>query len=319
MPVLSALKPLFDAIAAAPRAEFGSLAEARAATHAAMEHSIVGFYARHEPLLIERDHRVEVEGGAITVRLYAPAAPARPLPCHVYYHGGSFWLGTLDHFDSLCRGLAKDAGCIVAAVDYRLAPEHRFPTAPEDCYAALSWVVEQAAELGVDASRVSVGGVSAGGNLAAVVALMARDRGGPALRLQVLEIPITDLTCDAPLRAEDEGVVLPSDKPQVRSHYLSDAAEARDPYASPLLAADLRNLPPALIMTAEYDPLRAEGAAYARRLAEAGVAVEHHCWEGQFHGAQPLAALIPAEAAAYQDEVARALRRAYGFKANRTA
>lgn len=312
MPVLPALKPLFDAIAAAPRAEIRSPVEARAAMHLAMERNIVGFYAPHAPLPVERDHRVEVAGDAITVRLYAPAASAAPLPCHVYFHGGSFWLGTLDHFDALCRGLAKDAGCIVAAVDYRLAPEHKFPTAPEDCYAALAWVVARAAELGVDASRISVGGVSAGGNLAAVTALMARDRGGPRLTLQVLEIPITDFTSDAPLHADDEGVVLASDKPQVRSLYLPDAAQGLAPYASPLLAPDLRNLPPALIMTAEYDPLCAEGAAYARRLAEAGVPVDHHCWQGQFHGAQPLAALIPAEAAAYQAEVAGALRRAYG-------
>ncbi|CAN7582806.1 alpha/beta hydrolase [Phenylobacterium sp. LjRoot219] len=313
MPVIPALKPLFDAIARMDaRTELRPPAEARAAMHAAMERNITGFYAPHEPLPRERDHRVAVDGGAITVRLYAPAEPAGPLPCHLYLHGGSFWLGTLDHFDPLCRGLAKAAGCIVAAVDYRLAPEHKFPTAPEDCYAALLWIVEHAAELGVDASRVSVGGVSAGGNLAAVVALMARDRGGPPLALQVLEVPVTDLTSDAPLRAADEGVVLPSDKPQVRRRYLADGvADALNPYASPIFAADLRNLPPALIMTAEYDPLCAEGAAYARRLVEAGVAVEHHCWQGQFHGAQPLAALIPAEAAAYEAAVGRALRWAY--------
>lgn len=312
MPVLPALKPLFDAISGTrPGAAPQPPAEARAAIHAAMERNIIGFYAPHDPLPVERDYRVEVPGDVITVRLYAPADRTSPLPCHVYFHGGSFWLGTLDHFDPLCRGLAKDAGCIVAAVDYRLAPEHRFPTAPEDCYAALLWVVRHAAELGVDASRVSVGGASAGGNLAAVVALMARDRGGPPLALQVLEIPITDLTCDEPLRAQDEGVLLPSDKPQVRERYLSNAADAFSPFASPLLAPDLRNLPPALIMCAEYDPLCAEGAAYARRLVEAGVAVEHHCWQGQFHGAQPLAALIPAEAAAYQAELVRALRRAH--------
>lgn len=313
MPVLPALKPLFDAIAASSPPEFGSTSEARAATHAAMEANILGFYVPREPLASETDHLVPTAGGTITVRVYAPAAAPAALPCHVYFHGGSFWLGALDHFDPLCRGLAHDAGCIVAAVDYRLAPEHKFPTAPEDCYAALRWVVSYAAELGVDPARLSVGGVSAGGNLAAATALMARDRGGPPLVLQVLEIPITDLTSDAPLRADDEGVVLPSDKPQVRARYLSDPAQAVAPYASPLLAADLRNLPPALVMTAEYDPLCAEGAAYARRLAEAGVPVEHHCWQGQFHGAQPLAALIPTEAAAYQAELVRALRRAYGF------
>jgi len=314
MPVLPALKPLFAAIsgAAAPAAAPLSTAEARQAVHAMMERNITGFYAPHAPLPVERDHEVQVEGGAITVRLYAPAEPAPPLPCHVYFHGGSFWLGTLEHFDPLCRGLAKAAGCIVAAVDYRLAPEHPFPTAAEDGYAALTWLAAHAVELGVDASRISVGGVSAGGNLAAVMALMARDRGGPPLRLQVLEVPITDLTADAPLEAEDEGVVLPSDKPQVRGRYLANAADAWSSYASPLLEPDLRNLPPALIMTAEYDPLCAEGAAYARRLTEAGVAVEHHCWLGQFHGAQALAALIPAEAAAYEAVVAQALRCAHG-------
>lgn len=312
MPVLPALKPLFDAITAGGSAELPATTAARAAMHAAMTNNITGFYAQHEPLPVERDCSVEVADETITVRIYAPFARAEPLPCHLYLHGGSFWLGTLDHFDHLCRGLAKAAGCVVAAVDYRLAPEHRFPTAPEDCYAALAWVVAHAGELGVDAARISVGGVSAGGNLAAAVALMARDRGGPRLVAQVLEIPVTDLTSDTPLSAEDEGLVLPSDKPQVRGRYLSDAADAVHPYASPLLAPDLRNLPPALVMTAEYDPLCSEGAAYARRLVEAGVAAEHHWWQGQFHGAQQLAALIPAEAAAYEAEIAAALRRAYG-------
>lgn len=314
MPVLAALKPLFDAIAAAqPSIGQGDPAQARAATHAMMEANVLGFYAPRDPAARETDHRVPVAGGGVTVRVYSPvSASGRSLPCHVYFPGGSFWLGTLDHFDPVCRGLAEDLGCVVVSVGYRLAPEHKFPTAPEDCFAALLWVVEHAAELGVDPARLSVGGVSAGGNLAAVVALMARDRGGPPLVLQVLEIPITDLTRLEPLVLPAEGVTLPSGKEVVLRYYLSDPSDAANPYASPLVAANLRGLPPALVMCAEYDALAAEGAAYARRLAAANVPVEYRCWEGQFHGSQPMAALIPQEAAEYQAQVVRALRQAYG-------
>lgn len=313
MPVLAPLKPLFDAIAAAQSSiGEGDPAQARAATHAMMEANVLGFYAARAPAAIETDHSVPVAGGTIPVRVYAPSgAPDQPLPCHVYFHGGSFWLGTLDHFDPVCRGLAEDVGCVVVSVGYRLAPEHRFPTAPEDCFAALLWVVQRAPELGIDPARISVGGVSAGGNLAAVVALMARDRGGPPLVLQVLEIPITDLTRLEPLDLPAEGVTLPSGKEVVLRYYLSEPSDATSPYASPLSAPDLRGLPPAVVMCAEYDPLAAEGAAYARRLAAAGVPVEHRLWEGQFHGSQPMAALIPQEAADYQAQVVRALRRAY--------
>lgn len=314
MPVLPPLKPLFDAIAAAQSSiGEGDPAQARAATHAMMEANVLGFYAPRPRAAVEADHGVPVGGGNITVRLYAPPRTSdRPPPCHLYFHGGSFWLGTLDHFDPICRGLVEDVGCAVVSVDYRLAPEHRFPTAPEDCYAALAWVARHADDLGIDPARLSVGGVSAGGGLAAVAALMARDRGGPPLVLQVLEIPITDLTRLEPLHLPAEGVTLPSGKEVVLRFYLSEPSDAESPYASPLRAADLRGLPPAVVMCAEYDPLCAEGAAYAERLAAAGVPVEYRCWEGQFHGAQPMAALIPKEAAEYQAQLTRALRRAYG-------
>jgi acetyl esterase len=315
MPVLPALNTLFDGIAAgasrpAPQPP-PPAAQARAAIHAVLERNVVAFYAPHAPLAREADYSVAVPDGVIRVRLYASTSPDVARPCHLYLHGGGFWVGALDHFDVLCRALAEDAECVVVSVDYRLAPEHKFPTAAEDCYAALLWVAAHAPELGVDPARISVGGVSAGGNLAAVVALMARDRGGPRLALQVLEIPITDLTDLAPLRVPAEDLVLPSGKDEYAGHYLADPAEAATPYASPLLAPDLSGLPPALVMTAEYDAFAAEGAAYARRLAEAGVPVEHRCWEGQFHGSQQLAALIPAEAAAYQAQLVSALRRAW--------
>lgn len=313
MPVLPALRPLFEALTrpSQPRPTAVSIADARAAAHAMMERHILGFYAEAPPLPREVDREVPVEGGTATVRFYYPAAATAPLPCHVYFHGGGFWLGTLDHFASLCRGLAEEAGCIVASVDYRLAPEHRFPAAIEDAYAALSWIAANAAELGIDAARLSVGGVSAGGNLAAVSAILARDRGGPPLSLQVLEIPITDLTDLTTLEFPDEGLSLPTGKETYITHYLADPAQAADPLVSPVKAEDLRGLPPAMILTAEYDPLLRDGLAYAERLRAAGVPVEYHCDEGQFHGSQPMAALIPREAATYQSRIARALQRAW--------
>lgn len=315
MPILPALKALFEAIGSMgsgqPPPEGLSSAELRDLSHAGLENNITCFYADETPLPREQDYLVPVDGSAITVRIYAPI-DAAPLPCHVYLHGGGFWLGRLGHFDPLCRGLAREAGCAVASVDYRLAPEHKFPTAAEDAYAALTWVRENAAELGLDATRISIGGVSAGGNLAAVVCLMARDRGAPAPMLQVLEVPVLDLVNQDPLRLPDLGIELPSGKDVYRAHYLSRVDEAASAYASPLLATDLSRLPAALIMCAQYDPLAPEGKAYAERLAASGVPVEYHLWEGQFHGAQPMARLIPVEAAAYQTIMASALRRAYG-------
>jgi acetyl esterase len=315
MPVLPALKPLFDAINAMGNAKSLparlSTAELRELTHVAMERNITGFYSDEGPLPVERDLSVPVEGGAITVRLYAPESHA-PLPCHLYLHGGGFWLGRLDHFDAPSRGLAREAECAVASVDYRLAPEHKFPVAAEDAYAALCWLRTNAETLGIDATRISVGGVSAGGNLATVIAMMARDRGAPAPVLQVLEVPVLDLANHDTLRLPDEGIELHSGKDRYGEHYLGDWEQAALPHVSPLLAPDLSGLPPALVMCAEYDPLAAEGKAYAERLAAAGVQVDYHLWKGQFHGSQPMARLIPEEAATYQTIIATTLRRAFG-------
>src|SRR5688572_4934004 len=313
MPVLPALQAILDAIAEGPApSPNASVAEARANAHAMMDMSFMALAAEYPPVASEVDHHVPVEGGEITVRVYTPDATP-PLPCHLYIHGGGFWLGTLEQSDNVCRAIAADAECVVVSVDYRLAPESKFPALPEDCYAALTWVVDHAFELGVDPARISVGGGSAGGNLSAVVALMARDRGGPPLVLQVLEIPVTDLTMSQPSIESNDGYLLTRvGMEQYRDYYLADAADATNPYASPLLAPDLSGLPPALVMTAEFDPLRDEGEAYAARLADAGVEVDAMCWEGQFHGSQTMAKLIPDEAAAYHREVTSALRKAYG-------
>ena len=316
MPILSPLKPFFEGIlASSDLRDERPVAEARAANHIMIDSSFCPFFTQYPPLPYERDFDIPVAGGEITVRVYSPVgSPAQTgarLPCHLYFHGGGFWLGTLDQSNAGCRGLAADANCVVVSVGYRLAPEHKFPTAPEDAYAALLWVVDHAEELGIDASRISVGGGSAGGNLAAVVALMARDRHGPAIVFQVLEIAVTDLTYTEPLRI-DGLVVSFAGKEQYRAHYLSDISEASNPYASPLLAPDLTGLPPALVMCAEYDPHRIEAEAYVKKLTAAGVAVEYRCWEGQFHGSQQLSALIPDEAAAYLAQIVSALKRAYG-------
>jgi len=224
----------------------------------------------------------------IRVRLYRPrgAADAGPLPVLVYFHGGGWTIGDLDTHDVVCRVLADLARCAVASVDYRLAPEHKFPAAVEDATAATRWVASEAARLGIDARRIAVGGDSAGGNLATVVALIARDGGGPRLAMQTLIYPATDMAADTPSHLRyGEGHLLTRDAILwFRGNYLRDASDEADWRASPLKAADLSRLPPAYVITAGFDPLVDEGRAYADRLQAAGVPVTYECFEGMIHG-----------------------------------
>ena len=311
MPLLPALKAMFEAQHnAPPMPSDQSPAQIREAMHAMIEQSFAAFAVRQEPVIEERDVAIPVAGGDIALRIYRDTAPGTPQPCHVYYHGGGFFLGTLDQGDNLCRGLARQAGCVVISVDYRLAPERRFPVAAEDSYAALCWVEANAAGLQIDPARISVGGGSAGGNLAAVVSLMARDRGGPAVIAQVLEIPVTDFTSTTALDFPDEGIHIAAPKGYARI-YLGDESDARDPLASPLLTASLAGLPPALVLCAEYDQLQPEGEAYAQRLSDAGVPTDYVCWAGQFHGSQSFDLIIPEEAAAYRARIVSFLSDAY--------
>lgn len=224
-------------------------------------------------------------GSDIPVRLYTPAG-AGPFPILVWFHGGGWVVGDLDMADATARHLSAGAGCVVISVDYRLAPETTFPGAADDCYAATQWAARHAAQINGDTDRIAVGGDSAGGNLAAVVSLMSRDRGGPALLFQLLVYPVTH--CDystSSYQSYADGYLLSRDSMQwYWNHYLQDPADASNPYAAPLLAKDLSGLPPALVITAECDPLCDEGAAYARRLQAAGVPTTYSCYDGMIHG-----------------------------------
>ena len=224
--------------------------------------------------------------GAIALRLYRPQGLAAPAPALVYFHGGGWTIGDLDTHDVLCRELAHAGACVVVAVDYRMGPEQRFPKAVDDCVAAVRWVRAQADALGLDAACMAVGGDSAGGNLAAVVALSLRDAGDPALRLQLLIYPATDMRAQAPSHVSNgQGYLLTCDTiAYFRSHYIEDPADWSDWRASPLLHPDLSRLPPALVVTAGFDPLRDEGLQYADALSAAGSPAQYICFERQIHG-----------------------------------
>jgi acetyl esterase len=231
------------------------------------------------------DGAVPGAAGAIPIRIYrASLSPSQP--CIVYYHGGGFVLGGLDTHDGICRRLCAAVGATVISVDYRLAPEHVFPAAVDDCYDATSHVLENAAAFGVDHARVAVAGDSAGGNLAAVVAILNRDRGGPPIRQQTLIYPVTDMTFQSESYiANAEGYFLTSGMMEWFGRQYTPAGHPpHDPLISPLFTPDLSALPPAVVITAEYDPLRDEGEAYAKRLAESGVPTVLKRYDGMIHG-----------------------------------
>ncbi len=244
-----------------------------------------------------RDLAASGPAGPIPLRLYRGlgTAAGAPLPLLVYFHGGGWTMGDLDTHDIVCRTLANRARCAVIAVDYRMGPEHKFPAAVEDCIAATRWVAEQGSALGIDAKRIAVGGDSAGGNLAAVVAIALRDAGGPALAFQALAYPATDQRLDSAAHAKfGEGYLLTRDNLLwFRDNYL-DPRDYDDWRASPIRAADLARLPPAHIITAGYDPLLDEGRAYSDRLVAAGVPVLYECFEGMAHGFLTMGGVVAA-------------------------
>ena len=282
-------------------------ARSERAAHLEEAHSFAG---EPEPVHSVED-RVLSDGPApVKIRVYRPQAGGT-LPALVFIHGGGWVFGDLDTMDRPCRALANTIPAVVVSVDYGLAPEHRFPAPCEHVYQALAYVAEHAEELGVDPARIAVGGDSAGGNLAAAVALMARDRGGPSIAFQLLVYPVTDYDDTRPAMSEcAEGFGLTRTGMQwFWQHYTTSPDDARHPYASPMNAESLAGLPPALIITAECDPLRDQGEAYGAKLRAAGVPVEITRYDGMIHSFYPMKAMIDAAADALELS-ARAVRQA---------
>ena len=281
------------------------VAEARVASKA-----LIDFGGPEEPVAEVENRSIPGPAGPIGLRVYRPIQE-ETLPGLVYFHGGGFVICDLDTHDRQCRNLANAAGCTVISVDYRLAPKHKYPAAVEDAYAATRYVAENAAEFGVDPNRIAVGGDSAGGNLAAVVSLLARDRGEPRLKFQLLIYPLVDFEDKSPsMRQYSKDHFLTSEMLEwCASEYLP-TEDRRHPNASPLNAVNLRDLPPAMILTAECDPLRDQGEAYARKLERAGVPVELKRYDGMIHVFLQLGGIVDTAKVAMADAAA-ALRRAF--------
>jgi acetyl esterase len=307
MPVDPVVQQVLDEIAKLDAPSFESMTPEQARAIPRLRMGTPEAVARIE------DRTVPGPDGAIPVRVYQPAGEP-PSPLLVYFHGGGWVIGSLDSHDVTCRALANASGCVVVSIGYRLAPEHKFPAPAEDCYAATRYVADHAAEFGGDPSRLAVGGDSAGGNLAAAVTLMVRERGGPRVTFQLLIYPVTDFRFDTPSYSDNAtGYLLTTAAMRwFWNHYLRDAADGGSPFASPMRAADLHGLPAALLITAEYDPLRDEGEAYAARLRDAGVAAVTSRYDGQIHGFVAMAGVFPAARRAI-DEAAAALRAALGI------
>ena len=266
------------------------------------------FSDRPQDVYASEDRSVPGPGGTIPIRVYRPSGDDN-LPAVVFFHGGGWIMGSVETHDAYCRALTNAAGMVVVSVDYRLAPEHKFPAGAEDAFAATGWVVENGFELGIDPQRIALAGDSAGGNLAAAVTLMGRDRGTPQPTFQALIYPVTNHDFDTASYHENaDGYHLTrSGMMWGWRHYLEKVEDGHSPYASPLRADDLQGLPPALVITAQFDPLRDEGEAYAEKLRAGGVPVTLRRYDGMIHGfARRLGLLTRADEALH--EVATSLR-----------
>jgi acetyl esterase len=286
-------------------------AEARAALAATVE-------SAGEPEQVGNIANRTIPGplGDIPIRIYTPEGTG-PFPALGYFHGGGWVAGDLEMVDPLCTMLTNRTGAVVVSVDYRLAPEHKFPAPVEDCYAATQWVSDNAAELNVDSRRIAVGGDSAGGNLAAAVSVVARDHGAPDISFQVLFYPVTNMDYEtASYRENGVGYFLTTDMMRwFWGHYLESEDIGRDMRASPLLMQDASGLPPTFVVTAEFDPLRDEGEAYADLLSEAGNEVTVKRYGGQIHGFVTRCGIMDVGKQAIEDAAAQ-MRQAFGAKSS---
>ncbi len=271
--------------------------------------------APREPEVLLAEERAKAKKATIApgtklVRLYTPDGTG-PFPVLMFFQK-SWCSGNLDTHEIMCRSLCHGAGCLVLTVDYRLAPEHPFPAGQHDCYAATCWMVAHAAEFQGDPTRIAVGGESGGANFAAAVALMSRDQGGPALVFQLLICPAADFRLTTPSWKDYDGYMIPSKEFLiVKDFYLPREEEELNPYAAPSLAPNLHGLPPALIITAECDPMRDGGEQYGQRLIEAGVPATVSRYDGMVHGFMHLRTVAPAQANQALAEVIHALRAAF--------
>ena len=308
MPVDPQIQALLDLRAKLPPLHTLSVADARVQMAA---RDIPGLRKPEVGSVVQRD--MQGPGGSLPLRIYTPDGEG-PFPLMVFFHGSGFVVCSLDTHDPMCRNLCVGSNCVVVSVDYRLAPEHKFPAAPDDCLAATRWVADNAAALNGDGGKIIVAGDSAGGNLAAVTALRIRDEGGPRLCGQMLIYPVTDYyQPGTPSMTENaEGYGLTRDGMiWFWNHYVRSAADGVHPHAAPLRASTLAGLPPALVATAEYDPLRDEGEYYADALAKVGVPVEMKRWPGMNHGFFFFPGIVDVSGAAMDDACVWA-RRMFG-------
>ena len=306
MPLDPAVRAMLDQFEALERMPFDQQTPEQARGGYELMKQIVG---PPEQAVPTEDRTIPGPAGEVPIRIYRPSSDAA-LPVVVYFHGGGWVIGNIETHDTSCHRLAAGVPAVVVSVDYRLAPESRFPAAVDDCQAAAAWVSAHAPDLGADPARLAVAGDSAGGNLAAVVARRARDHGGPPIAFQLLIYPATDMSRSLPSHTENgTGYLLTNDAMAwFEGHYV-DEVDYKDPDASPLFADDLSGLPPALVITAEYDPLRDEGEAYAQRLRHAGVDAVTSRYDGQIHGFYGLDSLFEASHMATAETTA-ALRHA---------
>ena len=277
-----------------------------------MMRSMAALSSEPEAVANVENLKIPGPGGQIPLRIYTPGGDS-PFPILVFFHGGGFVLCDLDTHDNLCRSLANRACCVVVSVDYRLAPEHKFPAAVEDAYAATQWVANNAHRINGDPARIAVGGDSAGGNLATVVAVMARDRNGPGLIYQLLIYPPTDVSSantDSHRNYEDGYFLAKGDGEWFCDQYLNCEEDRLNPLVSPLLTPDLSSLPPALVITAEFDALRDGGESYAKRLKKAGVSVKCTRYKGMIHGFMSMDGLL-SQARTGIEEASAALRESF--------
>ncbi|MEY4721291.1 MAG: chloramphenicol hydrolase [Pseudomonadota bacterium] len=308
MPLNPQVEALLALMAQAPQPDFATMtaAEVRANSDTPMA------FGPPPEVAQVRELDLPLEGRTLDARLYLPEGAGERPPLVVFYHGGGWVIGTLDTHDATARALARASGAAVLSVAYRLAPEHRYPAPVEDCFDALCWAARNGDALGVDATRLAVAGDSAGGNLAAAVAILARDRGGPALRHQCLVYPVADRDFTLPSYVENGGgdaFLSTAMMAWFWDQYLGETPAEQATLAAVLRHPDLAGLPPASVFTAEFDPLRDEGLAYARRLADSGVAVESHMAPGMIHGFFSMFQAVP-DAQIWIDRAGDSLRAA---------